>query len=215
MQFSAVHGTNVVIEDNGRRAARKNEFTFANGLVFLEGPLPINTPLSLKVKSSDIKWHGALSIGLTDRSPADIHKEKLPKLLQQLCDEDHYRFRMSPQSWSDCRLILLLSSNYDLVVTVNDDQPFVFLSKFPVTCDAQLFLILDLFGRTTSITLTAFDERKRRIPTDIAVLGPSLVQSFSAACKEAAVPQNHGRVCFIGPYAAGKTALIRALLGIA
>ena len=216
MEFcSAVHGSNVVIEDNGRRATRRNEFSFCNGLVFSDKPIEINRPVTLVVKSSDIKWRGALSIGLISKSPTDLTKEKpLPRILHQLHGDSSLSFKTTSQSWGDCRLVLLLSSNNELVVTRNDDPPHIFLPKFTVLPDSSVHLMIDLFGRTTSIAFYEFNGKNVQIPTDIALLGPNAVGAFKTACREASVPVTQGRACVIGPHGTGKTSLIRALLGI-
>lgn len=214
MQFHVVHGSNVVVSDDKQTASRSNPFSFCNGLVFSNSPLLTNKPVSLQIKSSDQKWQGNFSMGLVEKDPTEYQAEKsVPKLLLASPDEQVWA-RSASQSWGDCRLVLILASNNDLVVIVNDDSPQVFLSKLPLVGSKSAWLALDLFGRTSSISFVTFTEYSSRIPFDIAFLGPQSLATYRASCKEASVPYSWGRILFVGPYKSGKTMLKRALLGL-
>ncbi|KAI1290090.1 Protein maternal effect lethal 26 [Halotydeus destructor] len=208
-----VHGSNIVIEQDGRCATRKNEFSFYNGLLFSSEPLKLNKSFSLSVKSADIKWRGSFAIGLVDTDPGLLSKEKcLPSFLQQVGSNDRrWSYKMSNAFWGDCRLNIVLSSGHDLVLTVNDDMPRVYLSS---SSSSSCWLVIDLFGRSTQVSIVEFDDETSRIPSDIVHLGPRVVEMYKAQCKEASVPSSVARIALIGPYGSGKTTLKRTLLGM-
>src|SRR5262245_45545983 len=107
MRFeSHVHGSNILISENGLKAARKEIFTFANAIVFSGCPLVVNKPVALKLKCADTRWQGGLVLGITDLTPAEARGDKsLPRFLYQLYGNERYSFRML-SNWNDCRISL-------------------------------------------------------------------------------------------------------------
>uniref|UniRef100_X2B664 NHR domain-containing protein n=1 Tax=Capitella teleta TaxID=283909 RepID=X2B664_CAPTE len=76
MQFHKLHGSAVVISENGSVATRSGDF--CNGIAFSAQPLKVGQKVCLELSQAQ-EWSGALRLGVTFHDPSKISVKDLPR----------------------------------------------------------------------------------------------------------------------------------------
>lgn len=179
MYFHSVHGKNIELSADYSQAKRLSGF--CQGITFSSSPLtPLQRVSFLIEKIPDSPWTGNLRIGLTSKNPSSLLSSELP-------DFSYPSLRNLDSYWITClksshvkhgnRLTLVLDKNNCLHLEINNVVKATLFDKIESSIQ-KLWLILDIYGRTSSVQFLSSDET----PYEIKKRGLDAVNNFHSAC---------------------------------
>lgn len=199
-----------------------NCFLFCKFLIPLKIILIVGiffSTVTLEIESFTSKWKGCLNVGLTCRDPLTFVKERpLAKYSYPvgLCLEENVWIKPLPSHWNRSRLSFLLTNTGPTtsngLYLVNSNETRYQLIGDLSNLESQFWLIFDLYGRTTRISVWDYSEMTFKIPMSISVQGPNVVRVYEKCCSKSCLRFNNTRIFTIGPPGTGKSTLKNLLL---
>ncbi|XP_059151598.1 uncharacterized protein LOC131937903 isoform X2 [Physella acuta] len=208
MQFHLTHGSAVQLTEGQTVASRKLD-TFCDGIVFSDQPVRVNQKVCVELGCTTA-WSGAIRVGLTSVNPAQLTASKLPRFAYpDLTQTEGYWVRVINETLTSpgCRLMFYTNPQGQLQLFVNGQHKGTLLAGLPV--HQSLWLLLDIYGNTTSARLVQPDD----VPHEIMARGVQAVQAYEHACAAGTQPVHRTRLMLVGQERVGKTSLKRALTG--
>ncbi|XP_054722368.1 uncharacterized protein LOC129232152 [Uloborus diversus] len=207
MKFHCIHGSNVSVDEGGRRAQRIR--SFCDGIAFSHKPLSPNARLSLLLGAHE-EWTGALRIGVTTQDPSTYFAHrKLPRYAcPDLTSRTGFWARPLPEAWAanGNRLTFYVNSKGQFHFFVNSEHKGAILVGLPIK--EQLWVLVDLYGITVSVK---FVSNSGSAPSEVVARGPEAVQAYQSALSSGSTSYYHTRIALIGP-PDGKKTLLKKLL---
>ena len=179
MYFHSVHGKNIELSSDFCQAKRL--CGFCQGITFSSSPLtPLQRVTFLAEKVPQSKWTGNLRIGLTSKNPSSLLSSELPDFsYPSLHNTDSYWITCVKASYlkHGNRLTLVLDEKNCLHLEINNFVKTTLFDKIAPNVK-KLWLILDIYGSTSSVQFLSSDET----PYEIKNRGLDAVNNFHSAC---------------------------------
>nr|XP_054764610.1 uncharacterized protein LOC129271251 [Lytechinus pictus] len=204
------HGRNIVLEDV-HTATRSGGSS--NGIVFSAQPHPIGEKVTMEIRAVGGSWPGALRYGFTNKSPETLHADQLPPfVMPHLSSQPGYWARglHSRHNQEGNILSFYLTRDREVYSFVNNENITTDkLSPQDINVNMPVWVILDVYGTTTSITIRG----EGGAPSEILSQGPDAMEAFKQAATNGTKPIFRTRLMLVGHDQVGKTSLKRSLMG--
>ena len=144
LQFSKVHGSSVILSENGSVASR-NQGDFGNGIVFSCKPIKVGQKVCLELTRTD-QWSGAVRIGVTLHDPAKLTASLPRYVCPDLTNKDGYWARALCEEFADTgnRITFYVNVAGQMHYFVNNEHKAIQLNCLPTSGPGQYRLMLDI-----------------------------------------------------------------------
>lgn len=150
LKFHSVHGTNVMLFNDGRIARRKD--SFCKGLAFSNRPISIDEIVCLRLCDVGTNWSGVLRFGVTNVDPASFRDIELPKFAcPDLTSKAGYWAKALAERYSIEKSILhfFVNDAGEMYYGINGVNKGMFLNGINVSI--PIWIIIDIYGNSVGV----------------------------------------------------------------
>lgn len=150
LQFHRIHGDNVELSHNQRRAKRGD--SFCKGICFSNRPIAIGERVFIKFIDTSGSWSGVLRFGFTSTDPGLLNGSELPRYA---CPD----LTNKPGNWAKAlgeryavvgnELFFYLTRSGDVFYGVNGEEKGLFFGG--VNTNSPVWALLDIYGNTSCV----------------------------------------------------------------
>lgn len=150
LKFHDVHGQNIELLNDGRRAKRRD--SFCRGICFSNRPIKIGERVYLKCVATSASWSGVLRFGFTSTDPSTMQGQTLPRYA---CPDMTNKAGNWAKAVSETyaiagnELFFYVTRSGNVFYGVNGEEKQLFFSG--VNASVPLWALLDIYGNTSCV----------------------------------------------------------------